>query len=634
MPPKGPKLPTAAEAAAGNKATEEQQRQAAKLLQSPEFMKMFQVAMGIGPSGEGVEDNLPPPEGDPKREQWLKNMQQKLHEQAQAEMKQRLEQVQTDEDGTAWMLILPETKHGFCIKTKLISGEHAGRKVFINICHHSRIAEPEPMAAHEYEGDLDMKDSFKYRIPLSCGACRLDTDKGGQPCHVYDVVVNPATLVRCADDREFRRFVCAIAMHWVSQKHEKHLNADEFTNMNFKTKGSPDVQRIHARTAAAASPNAMNNDIKLPGSSNGPTVPQFQSSSKKTGPLVMEVDPADVERMNAKKRNQQEQGAGAAAGGAAGAPSSPSASTQHGENGSTKPTFVVNKVGNYDWSTHPKPTKNPYFHETVPAEFGVEVQLTDKTASIKEVDVRIGAKNKSVELRWIDEVDENEDCEPFLTVPLPCPIDDTPTSAKFSKKTRVLSLGLRVALPDEVEMEQRAAAAHKAEQEAEAAADGAKRSAEQKALDERRAKFERMQKEEASVMQQRKDLVENLRAVQEGSVPPALREEIDSIPKEQAQIMLARLESKRRNNDAIDKLLDMLSDDALYATTVALRDKLGLEQLKRPDPPAKKEATPPVAAEDGGVDVSEDHREYNLANKCENLFGVKMYNRYVFALDH
>ena len=105
-----------------------------------------------------------------------------------------------------------------------------------------------------------------------------------------------------------------------------------------------------------------------------------------------------------------------------------------------------------------------------------------------------------------------------------------------------------------------------------------------------------------------------------------LRTEIEGMPKEQAQMMLMRLETKTRNNDGIDALLDKLPDEAILATCNCLREKLGLEQRKPPPPSAPAEAPPAADAE--------PQREYNFAKKAENLFGVLMFNRYVFALDH
>ena len=53
---------------------------------------------------------------------------------------------------------------------------------------------------------------------------------------------------------------------------------------------------------------------------------------------------------------------------------------------------------------------------------------------------------------------------------------------------------------------------------------------------ERRAKYDRIQNEERDVMRQRREFVENIQAIQEGSIPPMLRKEIEEMPKAQAQV--------------------------------------------------------------------------------------------------
>jgi hypothetical protein len=98
--------------------------------------------------------------------------------------------------------------------------------------------------------------------------------------------------------------------------------------------------------------------------------------------------------------------------------------------------------------------------------------------------------------------------------------------------------------------------------------------------------------------------------------------------------MLLRLETRTRNGDGLDQLLDTLPEEALFATCNCLRDRLGLE-TKQPPVPKKKQPTADDDEEGAGAGASAiKNTEYNSANKAENLFGVKMYNRYLFALDN
>ena len=552
---------------------------AAELLKNPQFLAMFQKAMG---------DEKIPEEGDPNRNEWLKKMQERLKAESEVEAKKQLEAVQSDEDGK-WMWIDPSP--GFCIKCTTTRGG----KVFINIGQHEKIAEPMPL------DDDEASDEIRFRIPLSCGAARLDTDKAGKPCKVYDVIVNPATIKRCGEDNEFRRFVAALCMSWIKQKSEPDLNADEFKNVNFKCKGKMDLQRI--RLSAPKGGNAMNDEIKLPGESATVPTPDTKPQGRK---MVSEVE-------------EKPQGAAA----------------------STKKPDVEHTVtpdGLYNWSTHAKPAKNPYFRSSPPARFKIDVTIPSIT-TIAEVDVQL--KSRGVQLTFVDEE------QPFLFVTVPFPIAEDPVSAKFVRKKNLLQLVVAVQLPDESDEVAKKTSASRDVCEVEAEEMAKQREEEERLLAEQRAKYERMRKEEEDIMKQRKELVEGMQAIQEGLVPPALAEEIQKMPPEQKRHMMARIESRKKTGDGIDQLLEKLPEDALNAISNLIRHELGLEPLKAPA--AKKPPPQPAAADTkkGKADVNEhgshadaavrtDDRvvEYNFAKKAETLFGVTMYNRYTFALDH
>ena len=556
----------------------------AELLKNPQFMEMFQKALG---------DGKIPDEKDPNREKWLKDMQSRLQQQQKDEAKKKLETPVTDAEGT-WMWVVPEP--GFCVKCSTTSGG----KVFINITQHSRIAEPIPMPEEEQEDG----DSIKFKIPLSCGQARSDVDKAGKSCAVYDVIVNPNTIKRCGEDNEFRRFLAALCMTWIKQKSEPKLNADEFKNVNFKCKGVPDPQRIRlANPKAEGAGNAMGNEIKLPenkGSASAPTL-QGGSSGRK---LVQEITPAEAE-----------------------------ANKKPAEPAKPQPTASVEAAGSYLWaSKHPRPTKSPYFRETVPDRFIVTVTLPG-VATIKEVDVQV--RPKRIDFVGVDELDEDGKGKPFFSVPLPYPVSEAPLHAKFVRATSTLTLHLEVALPTDDKIEaSRDAAEIEAEELAKEEAESQKRIAEQ------RAKFDRLRREEEEVMRQRKEWVSNLNAVSNGALPPSLVEDVDKMPRDQQQAMLVRLEQRIRRGDSVDELLDKMPADALALLCRHLRTKLGLEVPPMPAPAPAAAAPAPNNTDNSDhlekklKDSSSDTVEYNFAKKAERLFGVEMNNRYLFALDH
>lgn len=563
---------------------------AAELLKNPQFLEMFQKAMGDG--------GKIPDEKDPGREQWLRNMQARLAEEQSKEAKKRIEEPVTDAEGQ-WMWIVPEP--GFCIKCATTTGD----KVFINICKHPKIAEPIPLEPEE----TDESDTIKFKIPLSCGQVRFDTDKSGKPCKVYDVVVNPNTVTRCGEDSEFRRFLAALSMTWIKQKSEPHLDADEFKNINIKVKGKPDLQRIRLSDGPRAA-NALNDELKLPSAAASASAPAAKGGAGGRK-LVQEIEP--------------ETAAPAAGGGASTGKKSVSFQDP------AAPRVAFTAEGAYDWSAHAKPGRHPHFREQVPESFALEAFIPVQT--IKEVDVRV--LGKRVDFFYVD----NEDGRPFMTCALPYHVDEDPVAAKFVRKTQTLSLRLKVRLPDEVAQEKTNVVRCAVDEEEEERRKRAE--AEEAALKEQREKYDRIKAEEQRVMAQRRELVENLNAMSAGEVPPALRSELDGMPNEQLHGMLVRIEGRIKRGDSVDALIERLPPDALDSIADYIRAKLGLEAAKRAPPPPPKPAKPAavVAAEEKGLmapveDEGAATVEFNFAKKAEQLCGVLMNNRYLFALDH
>ena len=507
-----------------------------------------------------------------------------------AEMKGKLEQPVVDADGK-WMYVVPDA--GFCIKCHSTDKR---KKIFINVCQHAAIAEPAPIEQSVDDDDFD-KSAIKYRIPLSCGSGRPDTDKSGKPCTVYDVIVNPLTIKRCGEEHEFRRFVAALCMTWLKQKSEPELDADQFVNVNIKCKGRPEPQRVRLATAAqvaSAGSNAMGDEIQLPPSKAAAAAPSRVPAAAnvggggKSGKLVVEVDV-------------------------------PPPSATHTIEHSAEP---------YDWSQHARPSKNPYFRESaaVPERLIVNATLP-QVQTIGEVEVKL--TRKCVEFIFVD----NERGEPFYAITLPFPVADEPLEAKFVRKNHALRLVLRVALPDEVKEEESRVAASKAAQFAEEESERLAKLERDAALNEYRAKQKRIEDSERAVLEERKEIVANMNAVSQGAVPPALQQEVDAMPPDTARAMMLRLENRIKKGDDIDKLIDSLPQDIIDAVTGSIRKRLGLAPLKSLPTTV---IPPPVATAPAGATSSSsatDH-EFNFSKKAENLFGVKMNNRYVFALDH
>lgn len=612
------------------------QAAAQALLQNPQFVQLFEKVMSGGGSGDD-KDFLKsmPKEGDPKRQEWLEKLQERLHQETMAQAKSELEQVHTDSNGQ-WMYVLPEP--GFCIKCRAAGGS----KIFINIAQHSRIGEPTPIASGRNEAG---EEESRFRVPLSCGQARPDKDKGGKPCKVYDVIVNTTTMKRCSEEHEFRRFVAALCMQWIQQKYEPTLNVDEFTNLNFKAKGTLEPQRIRLSTASKAT-NAMGDEIKLPSSSNAPTVPSQVGGQGGTGKLIEELDAMGADKSNLPSSDGDAKKVVLTSEVAAASSSSPSPQASS----PNKPSVVeVVKDGAYDWTTHAKPTLNPMFKEAVPARYHVKLYIPT-VQTIKEVNVHMTSKR--VECYYVDE--EVSTTDPFLSVVFDYPVSEDLEEAKFIKKKSILKLTARVVLPDETQAPKtKPVRDAEEEEEEERRLEEEKR---QKAWETEKAKADRIRQNEENIMKERRSYVENLSALQAGDIPPAIKEDIDAMPKEQLPLMLQRLEGRVRKGDSLDVMLEKLPGEVIDCICDYLRSRLSLEprnkkKVKFSDnvDVVAPDASSPAAA-DGEKksaapirknkeeyskpdEETDDSRTYNYAKRSMKLFGVEFHNRYLFALD-
>lgn len=590
------------------------QAAAQALLQNPQFLQLFEKVVA---SGDGdAQDSLKsiPKEGDPKREEWLRELQEKLHKETMAQAKSELEQIHTDSNGQ-WMFVLPQP--GFCIKCRAAGGS----KIFINIAQHDRIGEPAPMPPARNEAG---EEETRFRVPLSCGQARPDKDKSGKPCKVYDVIVNTMTIKRCSEDNEFRRFVAALCMQWIQQKYEPTLNVDEFGNLNFKAKGALEPQRIRLASSQKTT-NAMGDEIKLPTTPDAPSAPSATGGSTGTGKLIEELTDKPLETLEKKAVIASEAG-------------------ECKEAGGSSPCIVkVEKEGSYDWTRHAKPALNPLFREPVPARYHVQLYIPT-VGTIKEVNVHLTPKR--LECYYVDE--DTDIADPFLSVVFDYPVSDELEEAKFIKKKSLLKVSVRVQLPDETQAPRTQASRDAAEEEEEASREEEKKRRAQ--LEEERAKSERIRKVEEEVMKERKSFVENLSALQSGDIPPAVKEDIDAMPKDQLPFLLQRLEGGVRKGDSVDVMLEKLPPEVLECICNYIRDKLSLEPKKKKSVKFNEQVdvVPPAAGEktaeerktvtsststtaDSGDD---DTRTYNYAKKAMKLFGVEFHNRYLFALDN
>lgn len=164
-------------------------------------------------------------------------------------LQQLLKQIQQEAGGKQGTLIpkggqevTPQA--GFVVKTT----DQDKRKVFVNICGSDKV----PMAGGWTDGkmpdeakqflqsavvpsDASKPEVESCRFPLSLGEAKLETDKQGELCTVYDVVYNDQALMQAKAFRHLKLFLISFALAWIQQQKKITLDAKyKLPKMHYK----------------------------------------------------------------------------------------------------------------------------------------------------------------------------------------------------------------------------------------------------------------------------------------------------------------------------------------------------------------------------------------------------------------
>ncbi len=90
------------------------------------------------------------------------------------------------------------------------------QKVFINVCTSDKLKKFRQVKKKASDGSVQEG----LNIPLSCGARKVEKDRSGQACVVYDMIVHPSVVSEALADKtgNFRHWVCNFALQCVQSE--------------------------------------------------------------------------------------------------------------------------------------------------------------------------------------------------------------------------------------------------------------------------------------------------------------------------------------------------------------------------------------------------------------------------------
>ncbi|KOB69486.1 PIH1 domain-containing protein 1, partial [Operophtera brumata] len=95
---------------------------------------------------------------------------------------------------------------------------------------------------------LNSSDPSSYRVPMSIGEGRTESDKSGSPCTVYDVAINSEFFKKVEKDVLFQTFFLTVVFEGLQDKYQCELDVQKSTILkNRKSIGTLQSHRIQIR---------------------------------------------------------------------------------------------------------------------------------------------------------------------------------------------------------------------------------------------------------------------------------------------------------------------------------------------------------------------------------------------------
>ncbi|KAJ3073221.1 PIH1 domain-containing protein 1 [Podochytrium sp. JEL0797] len=146
-------------------------------------------------------------------------------------------------------------KPGIVVKTHLTERKEdypQGMKVFINLCHSGDIPPPPTMDYEEVARAMQEGDNVSFKVPLSLSSPKIDKDKAGKLCLVFDAACNTTPFEHCQKNAHFHAFMVTLCCEWIESKHDLFLSRD-ISFPKLKSKGEISVHTIRKQAKSIIS---------------------------------------------------------------------------------------------------------------------------------------------------------------------------------------------------------------------------------------------------------------------------------------------------------------------------------------------------------------------------------------------
>lgn len=130
------------------------------------------------------------------------------------------------------------------MKTRSVTNE----KIFINICQTDAIPAPDDISEEQLLEILQSETPSEFRVPMSIGESKPETDKAGNAATAYDVAINPIFFQKVENNKLFKQFFLTVVFEGLQDKYNMTINVEDFTILkNRKTMGNLQLHRIQQR---------------------------------------------------------------------------------------------------------------------------------------------------------------------------------------------------------------------------------------------------------------------------------------------------------------------------------------------------------------------------------------------------